>query len=217
MSNGKACVTRHQPWRADSGTGTPSNSKRRRSMRDTVTQTEIRHARRTERTDGRTDGRRWGGWESVPGGREDESGRQTATERTSAAGVGERGLISFALTADRALYPVVSGFQCRRGWKRELVPQWRSSPLFRSFFLSLTIGGHANTRARLMNERGGEIKQERDGGKERERGGWKRGHFRNTFVAPPAFSRKSGLNNGNPSLVIRYRRLLGNRQLPTDF
>lgn len=167
---------------------------------------------------GRTDERTTlGGWESVPGGREDESGRQTATERTSAAGVDERGLISFALTADRALYPVVSGFQCRRGWKRELVPQWRSSPLFRSFF----VANHRRTRkhAHSLDERKrrrDEVR-EREREKELERGEQKRGHFRNTFVAPPAFSRKSGLNNGNPSLVIRYRRLLGNRQLPTDF
>lgn len=46
-------------------------------MRDTVTQTEIRHARRTERTDDAV-----GGWEGVTRG---ESGRQTATERTGVA------------------------------------------------------------------------------------------------------------------------------------
>jgi len=65
-SDRKACATQHRigaARRGGQGMRIPSNSKRRGSMRDTVTQTEIRHARRTERTDGR----RWG-WEGVTRG-----------------------------------------------------------------------------------------------------------------------------------------------------
>lgn len=116
-------------------------------MRDTVTQTEIRHARRTERTDGR----RWG----LRGCHEGvESGRQTATERTSATrGWARRGLYRSRWLRIVLSTPWSPASNVDEGGNAS--PYHSGGPLlfFALFFLSLTIGGHANTRTHSLDER----------------------------------------------------------------
>ena len=101
------------------------NSKRRGgSMRDTVTQTEIRHAsqRRSERV-------RKEGWE-----REEERERKGQRQGwTGQTGAGTQGW-AYAVRVDCEScslppWPLTSRVTVR-GWKREFVPQWKVSFFF---------------------------------------------------------------------------------------
>lgn len=127
---------------------TPSNSKRRGSMRDTVTQTEIRHARRTERMDEWTTLGLGGCHEGV------ESGRQTATERTSARrGGGRDG--AYIVRVDCGSCSLPRGLRLPMSTRMETRTRTAVEVLFSFlplFFLSLTIGGHANTRTHSLDE-----------------------------------------------------------------
>lgn len=122
-------------WAGDENT--PSNSKRRGSMRDTVTQTEIRHARRTERTDGR----RWG----LGGCHEGvESGRQTATERTSARYGDERDR-AYIVRVDCGSCSLPRGLRLPMSTRVETRARTTVEVLF-SFSLFFFVADHRRTR-----------------------------------------------------------------------
>jgi len=65
--------------------------------------------------------------------------------------------------------PVVSGFQCRRGWKRELVPRSGDPLLFLALFL---VADHRRTRKHArthpLDERIVGERKEEERGREKE-------------------------------------------------